>query len=35
VPPRPGRRIAGMGVDSFVVVVLYAVGVAGLVAVAR
>jgi cation:H+ antiporter len=32
---RPGRRIAGMGVDSFVVVVLYAVGVAGLVAVAR
>lgn len=30
---RPGRRIIGMGVDSFVVVVLYLVGVAGLVAI--
>jgi cation:H+ antiporter len=31
---RPGRRIARMGVDSLVVLVLYAVGVVGLVAVA-
>ncbi len=30
---RPQRRIAGMGVDSFVVVVLYLVGIAGLVAI--
>lgn len=30
---RPQRRIAGMGVDSFVVVLLYLVGVAGLVAI--
>ena len=30
---RPRRRIAGMGVDSFVVVVLYLVGIAGLVAI--
>ncbi len=30
---RPRRRIIGMGVDSFVVVVLYLVGVAGLVAI--
>ena len=30
---RPKRRIIGMGVDSFVVVVLYLVGVAGLVAI--
>jgi cation:H+ antiporter len=32
---RPRRRIAGMGVDSFVVLVLYAVGIAGLFAVAH
>jgi cation:H+ antiporter len=32
---RPHRRIAGMGVDSLTVVVLYAVGIAGLVAVAH
>jgi cation:H+ antiporter len=31
---RPSRRIAGMGVDSLVVLVLYAVGVAGLFAIA-
>ncbi|WP_270352099.1 sodium:calcium antiporter [Microbacterium testaceum] len=31
---RPRRRLIGMGVDSFVVLVLYAVGVAGLFAVA-
>ncbi|QXG74380.1 hypothetical protein KUM42_10705 [Modestobacter sp. L9-4] len=31
---RPGRRIARMGVDSLVVLVLYAVGVVGLVAIA-
>ncbi|MFJ4037296.1 sodium:calcium antiporter [Microbacterium sp. NPDC090007] len=31
---RPRRRILGMGVDSFVVLVLYAVGIAGLFAVA-
>ncbi|WP_267422498.1 MULTISPECIES: sodium:calcium antiporter [unclassified Curtobacterium] len=30
---RPQRRIAGMGVDSFVVVLLYLLGVAGLVAI--
>jgi cation:H+ antiporter len=30
---RPQRRIIGLGVDSFVVVVLYLVGVAGLVAI--
>jgi cation:H+ antiporter len=30
---RPSRRIAGMGVDSLAVLVLYALGVAGLVAV--
>jgi len=30
---RPHRRIAGMGVDSFVVVLLYLLGVAGLVAI--
>ncbi|PYY31772.1 MULTISPECIES: sodium:calcium antiporter [unclassified Curtobacterium] len=30
---RPQRRIVGMGIDSFVVVVLYLVGVAGLVAI--
>jgi len=30
---RPQRRIIGMGVDSFVVVVMYLVGVAGLVAI--
>ncbi|RYY11653.1 MAG: sodium:calcium antiporter, partial [Alphaproteobacteria bacterium] len=30
---RPRRRIAGMGVDSFVVLVLYAVGIGGLVAI--
>ncbi|MGN6326972.1 sodium:calcium antiporter [Pseudolysinimonas sp.] len=30
---RPARRIAGMGVDSLVVLVLYALGVAGLVAI--
>ncbi len=30
---RPTRRILGMGVDSFVVLVLYAVGVAGLFAI--
>ena len=32
---RPGRRIARMGVDSLVVLVLYAVGVVGLVAIAN
>ncbi|WP_231121262.1 sodium:calcium antiporter [Motilibacter peucedani] len=32
---RPRRRTARMGVDSLVVLVLYAVGVAGLVAIAR
>ncbi|AMM32975.1 LigA protein [Sinomonas atrocyanea] len=31
---RPKRRIAGMGVDSFIVLVLYLLGVAGLFAVA-
>ncbi|EWM10711.1 sodium:calcium antiporter [Kutzneria sp. 744] len=31
---RPARRIAGMGVDSLVVLVLYALGVAGLFAIA-
>ncbi len=30
---RPARRIAGMGVDSFVVVLLYLAGVGGLVAI--
>jgi cation:H+ antiporter len=30
---RPRRRLIGMGVDSFIVVVLYLVGVAGLVAI--
>ncbi|WP_144709674.1 sodium:calcium antiporter [Curtobacterium pusillum] len=30
---RPERRIAGMGIDSFVVVLLYLLGVAGLVAI--
>lgn len=30
---RPQRRIAGMGIDSFVVVLLYLAGVAGLVAI--
>jgi cation:H+ antiporter len=32
---RPRREVARMGVDSFVVLVLYALGVAGLVVVAR
>lgn len=32
---RPRRRVVGMGVDSLVVLVLYAFGIAGLVAVAR
>jgi cation:H+ antiporter len=32
---RPGRRIARMGVDSLVVLVLYAVGVVGLIAIAN
>ncbi|WP_285026844.1 sodium:calcium antiporter [Plantibacter sp. ME-Dv--P-122b] len=31
---RPQRRLAGMGVDSFIVLILYALGVAGLFAVA-
>jgi cation:H+ antiporter len=31
---RPRRRVLGMGIDSLVVLVLYAVGIAGLVAVA-
>jgi cation:H+ antiporter len=31
---RPTRRIAGMGPDSLAVLILYAVGIAGLVAVA-
>jgi len=31
---RPSRRVLGMGVDSFVVLTLYVVGIAGLVAVA-
>jgi cation:H+ antiporter len=31
---RPARRIAGMGVDSLVVLLLYGVGIAGLVAIA-
>jgi cation:H+ antiporter len=31
---RPARRIAGMGLDSFVVLVLYGIGVAGLFAIA-
>ena len=31
---RPQRRIAGIGVDSFVVVILYLVGIGGLVAIA-
>jgi cation:H+ antiporter len=31
---RPARRVARMGVDSLVVLVLYALGVAGLVAIA-
>jgi cation:H+ antiporter len=31
---RPSRRIAGMGVDSLAVLVLYALGVAGLFAIA-
>ena len=31
---RPRRRVLGMGVDSLVVLVLYALGVAGLVAIA-
>jgi cation:H+ antiporter len=32
---RPSRRIAGMGIDSLLVLVLYALGIAGLVAIAR
>jgi len=32
---RPTRRIARMGVDSLIVVVLYALAVAGLFAIAR
>jgi cation:H+ antiporter len=32
---RPQRRIARMGIDSLVVLILYAVGVAGLFAVAN
>ncbi len=32
---RPSRRIAGMGLDSLLVLVLYALGIAGLVAIAR
>jgi cation:H+ antiporter len=32
---RPARRVAGMGIDSLVVLVLYAIGVAGLIAVAH
>jgi cation:H+ antiporter len=32
---RPGRRIARMGVDSLVVLVLYVIGVVGLVAIAQ
>lgn len=32
---RPRRRVAGMGVDSLSVVVLYLVGVGGLIAIAR
>ena len=32
---RPGRRIARMGVDSLVVLVLYVIGVAGLFAIAN
>jgi cation:H+ antiporter len=31
---RPRRRVLGMGIDSLIVLVLYAVGIAGLVAVA-
>jgi len=31
---RPSRRIAGMGIDSLVVLLLHAVGVAGLFVVA-
>jgi cation:H+ antiporter len=31
---RPTRRIAGMGIDSFVVLVLYALAVVGLFAIA-
>ena len=31
---RPTRRVAGMGIDSLVVLVLYALGVAGLFAIA-
>ena len=31
---RPKRRVAGMGADSFIVLVLYLVGVAGLFGVA-
>ncbi len=30
---RPQRRLLGMGVDSFVVLVLYAVGIGGLFAI--
>jgi cation:H+ antiporter len=30
---RPGRRILGMGVDSLIVLALYVIGIAGLVAV--
>jgi cation:H+ antiporter len=32
---RPARRVAGIGIDSLVVLVLYAIGIAGLVAVAH
>ena len=30
---RPSRKILGMGVDSLIVLALYAIGIAGLVAV--
>jgi cation:H+ antiporter len=30
---RPKRRIAGMGIDSLVVLILYAIGMAGLFAI--
>ena len=32
---RPQRRVLGMGIDSLVVLVLYAIGVAGLFAIAQ
>ncbi len=32
---RPGRRVLGMGVDSLVVLVLYVLGIAGLIAIAQ